>query len=183
MNSYYTVFTGKDHQIYFNLKAGNHEIILQSEGYTSTQGAINGINSVQDNCTDDAKYKRKTSKKDEPYFVLTAQNGEIIGVSEMYSSTQMMEKGVDSVKANGITTKVNGVDNKTIKIHLNKELYKATKESMSGSEILNLASLSHNEYSLFLVKGNSQKEISYDQIVDLSNGMHFQAIISEIKFG
>ena len=43
----YTLFQGKDRQYYFNLKAANNQIILQSEGYASKQGALNGIASVK----------------------------------------------------------------------------------------------------------------------------------------
>ncbi|MBL4879726.1 MAG: YegP family protein [Oleispira sp.] len=101
--AFYLLFTGKDNQYYFNLKAGNNEIILQSEGYISKQGALNGIKSVQIHCTDDRNFVKKISKDDSPFFVLRAKNNEIIGKSEMYSSTQMMLKGIESVKFNGIT--------------------------------------------------------------------------------
>ena len=183
MKAFYTIFTGEDNQFYFNLKARNNEIILQSEGYVAIQGATNGINSVQKHCTFDDLYKRKTSRDGSPYFVLTARNGEIIGVSEMYSSVQMMEKGIESVKSNGVTTKIKHLFDKTIIIHINKERFKVTSEEMTGAEILNLAGFSYKEYTLFLINGNSQEEISYDRHLDLHNGMHFQAIISEIKFG
>jgi len=37
---------------------------------------------------------------DEPFFVLKAPNGQIIGKSEMYDSAKGMENGIASVKAN-----------------------------------------------------------------------------------
>lgn len=43
----YTLFVGNDRQHYFNLKGSNGEIILQSEGYTSKQGAENGKAAVK----------------------------------------------------------------------------------------------------------------------------------------
>ncbi|MCP4614401.1 MAG: YegP family protein [Planctomycetes bacterium] len=45
----YTIFQGRDSQYYFNLKAGNGEIILQSEGYVSKIGAQGGVASVKRN--------------------------------------------------------------------------------------------------------------------------------------
>lgn len=42
-DAYYTVFKGSNGNFYWNLKAPNHEIICQSEGYASKQGALNGI--------------------------------------------------------------------------------------------------------------------------------------------
>ncbi len=87
-------------QFMFNLKAGNNQIILTSELYREKASAQNGIESVKKNAGDDANYERKTSIKGDPYFVLKATNGQIIGKSEMYSSASAMEKGIASVKAN-----------------------------------------------------------------------------------
>jgi hypothetical protein len=102
----YTIFKGKDNQFYFNLKAVNHEIILQSEGYKQKEGAENGVKSVQTNSSDNCKYERLISVENEPYFVLKAENGKIIGKSEMYSSNQAMENGIKSVILNGTTTNI-----------------------------------------------------------------------------
>jgi uncharacterized protein YegP (UPF0339 family) len=82
----------------FNLKAGNGEVILTSELYEAKSGAENGIESVRTNAPHDEQFERKTSKKGEPYFVLTATNGQVIGVSEMYTATAGMENGIASVK-------------------------------------------------------------------------------------
>jgi uncharacterized protein len=88
-------------QFMFNLKAGNHETILTSERYSSKQAAEGGIASVKTNSAIDARYQRKTSSADQPYFALTASNGQTIGISEMYSSTSAMESGITSCKTNG----------------------------------------------------------------------------------
>lgn len=85
----------------FNLKAGNHEVILTSEQYKAKKSAEDGIASVQGNSALDDRFERKTSKRGEPYFNLKAANGQVIGTSEMYSSTSAMEGGVVSVKTNG----------------------------------------------------------------------------------
>lgn len=87
----------------FNLKAGNHEVILTSEMYTTKQAAEGGIASVKTNSTSDDRYERKSSVRSEPYFVLKSTNGQTIGKSEMYSSASAMEGGIASVKANGPT--------------------------------------------------------------------------------
>jgi uncharacterized protein YegP (UPF0339 family) len=84
----------------FNLKAGNGQTILSSEGYAAKSGCQNGIQSVIKNAADDSRYDRKTSKNGKPYFNLKAANGEIIGTSEMYESTAALENGVASVKSN-----------------------------------------------------------------------------------
>ena len=92
---------GESGQFMFNLKAGNGEVILTSELYKQKQSAITGIDSVKANAGDDTRYERKTAKNGQPFFVLTARNGEIIGNSEMYSSVSAMENGIQSVKTNG----------------------------------------------------------------------------------
>ncbi len=84
----------------FNLKAANGRIILTSETYQSKSAAQGGIDSVKRSAGKDANYERKTSRKGEPFFVLRAANQEIIGSSEMYSSTSAMSAGIDSVKEN-----------------------------------------------------------------------------------
>jgi uncharacterized protein YegP (UPF0339 family) len=87
-------------QYRFNLKAENGEIILTSETYFQKLGALNGINSVKNNSSNDSRYERKISTNNQHYFVLKAMNNEIIGVSETYSTTQAMEAGIKSVKSN-----------------------------------------------------------------------------------
>ena len=91
---------GKSGKYSFNLKAGNGKVILTSETYESERAALDGIVSVKKNAGKDGNYERKTSAKKEPFFVLKSPNHEIIGKSEMYSSTSAMEAGIASVKTN-----------------------------------------------------------------------------------
>ena len=105
MTGYYDLKTASGGYM-FNLKAGNHEVILTSEAYSTKQTAEVGIVSVQTNSPNDERYERKSSVRGEPYFVLKATNGQTIGKSEMYSSVSAMESGITSVKANGPTKTV-----------------------------------------------------------------------------
>lgn len=84
----------------FNLKAGNGEIILTSEGYNQKSGCENGIDSVRKNAPDDHRYERKVSANHKHFFNLKAANGQVIGTSEMYESESSREHGIDSVKHN-----------------------------------------------------------------------------------
>lgn len=84
----------------FNLKAGNGQTILSSEGYSTKAACTNGIESVKTNSQDDGRYDRKESSNGKPYFNLKATNGQIIGSSEMYESTSARENGIESVKKN-----------------------------------------------------------------------------------
>jgi len=83
------------------LVASNNEVILTSENYATKEGAKNGIDSCRVNSQIDARYEKKTSLSSQPYFVLKASNGQIIGTSEMYSSTTARDNGIASVKRFG----------------------------------------------------------------------------------
>mgnify|MGYP003584704151 CR=1 FL=1 len=84
----------------FVLKAGNHQVILTSQSYASHAAALGGIESVRTNAALPERFDRRESKAGEPYFVLKAGNGQIIGQSEMYSSAAGMENGILSVARN-----------------------------------------------------------------------------------
>ena len=84
----------------FNLKAGNGQVILASQGYSDKAGTKNGIESVRKNGADDGKFERKTSSNGKPFFNLLAGNGQVIGSSEMYESEASRENGIESVKKN-----------------------------------------------------------------------------------
>lgn len=90
----------KSDQFRFSLKASNGQVILSSEAYKTKSSCENGIASVKTNAKDDGKFERKTAKDGSPYFNLKASNGQVIGSSEMYSSTSAMENGIASVKNN-----------------------------------------------------------------------------------
>lgn len=90
----------KNDEYQFNLKAGNGQVILSSEGYSTKAACENGIESVKKNAPDDNRYDRKESSNGKPYFNLKASNGQIIGNSEMYESVASRENGIESVKKN-----------------------------------------------------------------------------------
>jgi uncharacterized protein YegP (UPF0339 family) len=100
MSGKFELKVGSNKQFHFNLKAGNGQVILGSEMYTEKRGALNGIESVKRNAPIDGRYERKENRKGEPYFVLKAANGEIVGQSESYSSASAMEGGIEAVKKN-----------------------------------------------------------------------------------
>ncbi|MFT4017793.1 MAG: YegP family protein [Agriterribacter sp.] len=84
----------------FNLKAGNGQVILTSEGYTSKAGCENGIESVKKNAPDDSKYELKSASNGKYFFNLKASNGQVIGTSQMYESESSRSTGIASVKSN-----------------------------------------------------------------------------------
>jgi uncharacterized protein YegP (UPF0339 family) len=92
----------------FNLTAANGEKILASERYTSLGAAEGGIAAVKVNAEIDGRYERRMARDGELYFVLKGGNGEIVGVSEMYTSGAAREQGMGAVKANAGVAGVEG---------------------------------------------------------------------------
>ena len=106
MAAKFNIKKAKNGQFMFNLKASNGEIILTSEMYTTKSSLMNGIKSVKVNAKAKKNFKTLTAKNNKPYFVLRAGNNQVIGTSEMYSSTSALENGIDSVKKNAPGAKI-----------------------------------------------------------------------------
>ncbi|HEY8402964.1 MAG TPA: YegP family protein [Flavobacteriales bacterium] len=96
----------KNGEYQFNLQAGNGEVILTSEGYTTRAACENGIDSVRTNSQIDARYEKKESTNGKYYFNLKASNGQVIGTSEMYESPTGRDNGIASVKRNAQDAKL-----------------------------------------------------------------------------
>lgn len=107
--------------VMFNLKAGNGEIILTSEIYSSLASCKNGIESVQKNAPVAAledqtvegykqeknpKFEVYTDKAGETRFRLKAGNGEIIGTGESYKAKASCLKGIESIRKNAVDATV-----------------------------------------------------------------------------
>ena len=107
--------------IKFDLKAGNGEVIATSEVYNSEASCRNGIESVKKNApiagvenqtvegfekVKNPKFEVYLDKAGEYRFRLKATNGEIIAVSEGYTSLAGCENGIESVKKNAVDAEV-----------------------------------------------------------------------------
>ena len=105
----------------FDLKAGNGEVIATSEVYASQAACKNGVESVRKNAPVAAvedqtvegfavekhpKFEIYTDKAGEFRFRLKARNGEIIGVSEGYTTKTNCVNGVESVKKNAAEAEI-----------------------------------------------------------------------------
>ncbi len=101
--------------IKFDLKAGNGEIIANSEVYSSKSACLNGIESVKKNApvaavedqTSDAfevykhpKFEMYTGNAGEFRFRLKAKNGEIIATGEGYKAKKSCLNGIESIRKN-----------------------------------------------------------------------------------
>ena len=107
--------------IKFNLKASNGEIIATSEVYKSERSCMNGIESVMKNAPVAAvedqtvedfaketnpKFEVYTDKAGEFRFRLKAKNGQIIAVSEGYTTMAKCKNGIASVQKNSVDAPV-----------------------------------------------------------------------------
>ncbi|MCF6288634.1 MAG: YegP family protein [Proteobacteria bacterium] len=100
MASKFVITTGTDGKDYFVLKAGNGEVILQSQGYKSASGCENGIESVKTNSQDTSKFECRKASDGRTYFVLKANNSQEIARSQLYTTTSGCDNGQASVVKN-----------------------------------------------------------------------------------
>ena len=96
----FEIFKGTNDNFYFHLKAGNGEVILASQGYTAKASCKNGVDSVAVNSKDESNFEKKVAKDGKHYFVLVAANKQIIGNSQMYTTSSARDHGIHSVHDN-----------------------------------------------------------------------------------
>ena len=99
----------------FDLKATNGQVIATSEVYKTKSACLNGVESVKKNAAaakvedqtaagfetlTNPKFELYTDKAGEYRFRLKARNGQIIAVSEGYTSKAACENGIASVQKN-----------------------------------------------------------------------------------
>lgn len=106
MEACFEITKSNNGQFSFVLKAENGQVVLRSEQYESKDSAEKGIASVQANSALDQYYEKKESSDGRSFFNLRAANHQVIGTSQMYSSTQSRDEGIASVKANGPTAAI-----------------------------------------------------------------------------
>lgn len=110
MTGKYILRNSKAGKFSFKLVDDNEQILMTSEIYESKAAALNGIESCQKNGISEARFERKLSIANEPYFVLKATNGQIIGKSQIYSSAATMENELALVKANAASAVVDSTE-------------------------------------------------------------------------
>lgn len=83
----------------FNLHAQNGQVVLSSESYTSQAAAWNGAFAIQDAAALEGSFTVKTATDNRFYFTLTAENGQVVGVSQLYTTKTAAQAGITSVKS------------------------------------------------------------------------------------
>ncbi len=77
------------------MQAGNGEIVLQSQGYTTKASANNGVASVQTNGVNAARYEILPAADGQFFFHLKAANGQVIAHGETYASQSAATDGMN----------------------------------------------------------------------------------------
>ncbi len=95
----FETFQGNDGRFYFHLIAGNGQKVLASQGYSTKSSANDGIASVKANSADTSRYFMREASDGSWYFVVIAGNGQIIAMSEMYSTQSNATRGMTTVQA------------------------------------------------------------------------------------
>jgi uncharacterized protein YegP (UPF0339 family) len=107
----YTIETADNGEHYFNLKAGNGQVIGTSETYTTKSNAQAGVDAViralasastADAEAGAARFETFKGQDNKTYFRLRAANGQIVLSSQGYASKSSAESGIATVKKNGI---------------------------------------------------------------------------------
>jgi len=83
-------------QWHFNLVAGNGNILLSSEAYTTRMGALNGMLSVLDNGGFAERYVLSKNSDGKYHLNLRALNNEIIATTQAYSSKSNATRAIGS---------------------------------------------------------------------------------------
>lgn len=85
---------------FFNLLAGNGEVILSSELYHSKKSALSAIESVKKNTLRPNAFEIKETHNGRCFFVLKATNGQVIAQSQLYASITGAKNGINAVVHN-----------------------------------------------------------------------------------
>jgi hypothetical protein len=102
----FEVYKDKAGKFRYRLKAGNGQIILSGEAYSSKSACIEGVESVKKNSQKESSFEVYEDKKGGFRFRLKASNGEIIGQGESYSAKSGCMNGIESVKKNAGDSKI-----------------------------------------------------------------------------
>lgn len=101
----YQITRTSNGQFRWVLRASNGDKLLTSETYTTKQNCLNGVASSKVSVSDN-NFSKLTSLSGLPYFNQIANNYQVLGTSEMYSSTTARDNGIDSVKRNAPTATI-----------------------------------------------------------------------------
>ena len=93
------VLEGESGKFRFNVFARNGQVVVSSESYSSEAAAYNGAFAVQTEGANDSAYTVKENASGGFYFTVTALNGQVVGVSQQYTTRTSAAEAAGAVKA------------------------------------------------------------------------------------
>jgi uncharacterized protein YegP (UPF0339 family) len=93
------VTAGETGKFHFNFFAKNGQIVASSESYDSEAAAFNGAFAVQAEGARDAAYTVKENASGGFYFTVSSTNGQVVGISQQYTTRQSATDGAAALKA------------------------------------------------------------------------------------
>jgi len=99
-NPKYQIYTGTNKKVYFRLKSGNGQVVLQSQGYKTKAGAKAGAASVKVNARSVKNFEVKQAKNVKYHFNLISKHKQVVGSSQMYTEKRGCNNGMNAVKKN-----------------------------------------------------------------------------------
>ena len=114
MSAKFIIKSSKDGQFYFNLYATNGRVIATSETYTTLQNCKKGVMSVKNNALShiedttvepivtlkNPKFVLFLDKAEKYRFNLQASNGEVVSISQGYTTKASALGGIASIAEN-----------------------------------------------------------------------------------
>ncbi len=99
-NPKFQIYTATNKKVYFRLKSGNGQVVLQSQGYKTKAGAKAGVASVKAHARSVNNFEVKQAKNGKFHFNLISKNKQIVGSSQMYTEKRGCNNGMNAVKTN-----------------------------------------------------------------------------------
>jgi len=93
-----SIGAGQSGQYHFNFHAVNGQVVLSSESYTTEAAAYNGAFAVQQDGQNAAAYTISESAGGTFYFTVKADNGQVIGTSQQYSTRSNAQAGATALQ-------------------------------------------------------------------------------------
>ncbi|WP_460928091.1 DUF1508 domain-containing protein [Pseudomonas sp. MC6] len=97
----YEIKKSSNGNYYYTLKAPNHETVVVGEQLTNYNDVKSAIKQSMSSSSRADKIIKRLSSSGKPYFNLVAENGAILGSSQLYSSDASLERGIESIRKYG----------------------------------------------------------------------------------
>jgi uncharacterized protein len=91
--------SSKDGKFYFNLAgSGPVSVLLTSEKHGSRELALHAIERVRKNASVEGRFERKTSSAGKYFFVLTGDDGQVLGTSSRFDTEAACDEALATVR-------------------------------------------------------------------------------------